>query len=360
MRVWIALALLASSWLWGLSYYEPGNWLTWGAVLIVGTLLLADGQWVRPGAARSRLALAMLLPAVWFLPWPHRAGPLAMFVGLALPLLPWPRRWPAAVGGGAVKAGAILLVQSLAMLSYAQFTARSHDLPGPLVKLVAGIARVLGAEAAVDGPYVVIPSVREVHRLAATWDLLFDPASFTFLLGGMVLIGLSAWQRMPAGRRWTAWIQAGRVFALATAAWLIVRAGLLVALLLHRSMRAELALPLTTMNQFLNPWVHLLALAGPVLLAWWLVRVPWGGPPEDIAEEAAGLEPPFERLDRMALALVLVGAGILAFLTGWDPVGSPKRGRVMVVERHSNWEPTTRAYTTESYGEDDSYTYGAI
>jgi hypothetical protein len=32
----------------------------------------------------------------------------------------------------------------------------------------------------------------------------------------------------------------------------------------------------------------------------------------------------------------------------------------MVVERHSTWEPTDRPYDTESYGEEASYTYGAI
>ena len=50
-------------------------------------------------------ATAMLLPAVWFLPWPYRAAPVWIVVGLALQRAPGPRRWPQALGWGAVQAG---------------------------------------------------------------------------------------------------------------------------------------------------------------------------------------------------------------------------------------------------------------
>ncbi len=135
--------------------------------------------------------------------------------------------------------------------------------------------------------------------------------------------------------------------------------GLLVPLLLHRSLRADLTVPLTTMNQFLSPWVYLAALADR---SCWPVVDPHalGKPdrrPRAVALRGRRLLP---RYDKMAWVLVLAGVALFTFIIEWDPVGRPKGGRVMVVERHSDWEPTTRPYDTESYGEDASYTYAAI
>lgn len=365
MRMWIALALLAGSWLWGLGYYQPANGPAWAAMVVLGTLLLTSTG-VLPGRFTTRRevwatpAIAMLLPAAWFLPWPYRAAPLLMIVGLTLECMPIPRRWPAAVGSGALAAGGVLLVQALAMLSYAFSTSRSHDLPGPLVWLVGAIVSLLGAEAAVDGPFIVIRSVREVYRLTGTWDLLVDPATFSFFLGGLALLAMVIQERAPAGQRWSLWMRASRLLAVGMLLWLPIRVGLLIALLLHRSMRAEMAVPLVTMNQWLSPWVALLALAGAVVLAWWLVRLPAATLPEapEAVAAASGSQP--ARRGWAAVAMVLSGAAILAFVIQWDPIGKPKGGRVMVVERHSTWEPTTRPYDTASYGEDASYTYAAI
>ena len=58
---------------------------------------------------------------------------------------------------------------------------------------------------------------------------------------------------------------------------------------------------------------------------------------------------------------LLVGVGV-AILVGaflWVPAGKARGGRVMVVERHSTWEPTTEPYGTEVYGEAGSYNYAA-
>jgi len=57
----------------------------------------------------------------------------------------------------------------------------------------------------------------------------------------------------------------------------------------------------------------------------------------------------------IALAVALFTAAIY-----WDPVGARHDGRVMVVERHSTWEPTTRAYDTTWFGESSGYNYAAI
>lgn len=370
MRMWIGLALLSVSWLLGQEYFVPAAYWAWLSVVVVGALLLAGAVERLPSAGQLGAASLLLLPAVLLLRWPERAGPLLILLGVGLATAAVPRRWIGRVGRGAVAAGVVLMAQALAMAGYAAQTARDHDLPGPLVWLLTGVAKLLGVEAAVDGPYVVLHSMRQPHRLAATWELLADPATLCFYLGGLVLLAMLCWSRLPAGRRWNAWIAGIRTLTLVIAAWLPVRAGLLIGLYLHRAIRYDPERPLHVMNQFFSPWVLLGLLAVPVLLAWRFVRVPDAEPeaepeaaPEAAADDAptpvdpsSGAEP--WRLPAAA-GLVFLGVAVLTAAVHYDPVGSPKSGRVMVVERHSEWEPTTRPYDTTWFGHDSGYNYAA-
>jgi hypothetical protein len=54
-----------------------------------------------------------------------------------------------------------------------------------------------------------------------------------------------------------------------------------------------------------------------------------------------------------------LGVAILVVAIHWEPVGQRKGGRVVFVERHSTWEPTTEPYGTTIYGEAGSYNYAA-
>jgi hypothetical protein len=361
IRTWAALALLAASWLAGLGYFEPVSWPAWALMVTAAALLLAEANprraagvvshasAVSPGGHAGKMlstaTFLALLPAAWFMPWPYKAAPLAIAAGLALAWLPIPRRWPASLGSGAIRAGLVLLVQSLAMLLYAGFTARWHDLPRPLAWLVSLIASTSGLDAALDQSTVAIYSLPGIHRFAATWELLVDPVSVCFLVGGLVLVGLAGWLR-----------KAG-VLALVVLLWLPLRTGLLLTLYMHRVLRGDAA---TAMNQFFNPWVHLLLAAGPVLLAWWFVRLPTRTGQVPSAEPDAVADARARKRLAAAAALVLGIVGLVTFGILWDPAGARKGGRVMVVERHSAWEPTSPHYDTARYGEDASYTYAAI
>ena len=375
MRVWIGVALLAVSWLLGQTYYYPAKYLAWPIVVVAGAVLLSgekvSGTFFPKGAqgAPQRrsltpfplIAMVLLVPAVWFAPWPLRAAPLLIIVGLALQLLPIPRRWPRPLGQGAVTAGVVMFGQALCLAVYASHTARSHELPWPLPDLLAGIACLLGMDATADGSTVVMHSVRQVHRLGATWGLLLDPATLCFFVGGLAMFGLTAWARLPGGRRWKAWIGGLRSLTLVVLAWLPIRAGLLMALYLHRVLRSDYELPLHVMNLFLSAWVHLLLLAGPVLLAWRFVHLPIADQPESVDQRGrfpAGR--PGSWHYPAAAVLVLLAAAVFTVAIRWDPVGRRKDRRVKVVERHSTWEPTTRPYDTKWFGHDSGYNYAAI
>jgi len=354
-RAWLGIALLAASWLFGLPYYHAENWAAWAALVLMGTLTLAGSAARLPGRTTSLVAIALLAPAVWLIPWPYRAAPLLLAIATASTVLPLLGRRLRSAAGGTAAAGAVLLAQGLAIAAYANLTARSHDLPAPLVQVVAGVARLLGVESAVDGAEVSLFTMRQVHRLAATWELLIDPVTLCFFVGGIVLLTPAVWSSLPAGKRARSLAKATGALAIVVAAWLPLRAALLMGLYLHRAMRTDYDAPLDLMNQFWNPWLLAALLAGPLALAWRFVR--W--PAATAAEPAPQAEA--RRVSRFAAAALAAAAGLaLVWAVYWDPVGERKPGRVLVDEQHSRWERTDRPFDTAWYGRLAGYNYYCI
>ncbi len=286
-RPWIGIALLGVSWLLGLDYYETASPWAQAVVLILGAWLLAAGERANPfrvtREAYPELTVAillLLLPVAWWTPWPYRLPPLAIIAGLVLERVPYGRRLLRPAAAALVTGGVILLAQAVALMLYAAVTARNHDLPGALVKLMAGLCPLAGIDAAADGPMLVVQSMRQSHRLAISWDMVFDPATLMFLVGGLVWITIDTGRLNLIRLRWAQWGWTLARFALIVAAWLPIRAIVLVALYLHRAevsawvlplhltAMSDLNPPLHVMNQFLSPWVLLVMLVPPILLAW--------------------------------------------------------------------------------------------
>ena len=183
-------------------------------------------------------------------------------------------RWLKAIATAAVASGVVLIVQGVALSLYIVGTARSHDAPWPIPQCLAAMMSLFGAESSVHGPYLVVQTMRQTHRLAATWDLAVDPLTLLFLVGGLTLLGVEAWQGIPPGRRGRAWRKAAAALAAIVVCWLPLRAAILIAVYLHRVERFPYDWPLHAMNHFFSPWIGLLLLAPPALLAWRLARFP--------------------------------------------------------------------------------------
>jgi hypothetical protein len=295
-----------------------------------------------------------------------------------------------------------MFVQALVLELYAAHTAYSHELPWPLPDLLAGVAALLGIDATVDGSNVVMHSMRQVHRLGATWELLLDPVTLLFFVGGLTMLAIRG-QRRHTERSshpergegssegseeilrstqdercyaWRDWIGDLWRLTLIVVAWLPVRAGLLMAVYLHRVVCSDPGRPLHAMNHFFSPWVLLSLLIVPVLLAWRFVR----GRQQRLAAAPSGTEvpspvlssqhlktPDIPSLDShhssfithhsLALAAVLIALAVALFTAAiyWCPCGGRKDGRVIVVERHSKWEPTTKPYDTKWFVEPELF-----
>ncbi len=431
VQPWIGIALLGISWLLGLDYYEMASPKAQAVVLILGAWMLAEGERANPvrrgwapvysreGAAGRREAypeltlaiLLLLLPVAWWTPWPYRLSPLAIIAGLVLervlrgtPLLRVGRRLLRPIAAAWVMGGVILLAQAVVLSSYAAVTARNHDLPGVLVKPLAALCWLAGIDAAADGPLLVVQSARQSHRLAVSWDMVFDPATLMFLAGGLVWITIDTGRVNSIRPRWAEWGRSMGCFALIVAAWLPVRAIVLLGIYLHCAAVSEWNQPLHVMNQFLSPWVLLVMLVPPILLAWRWVRLLGDAPlPAAAAEEGpkpgllrrsrrgAGAGPAAAKEDALraskkspsppaplpscrvrqagegsrgvnprprapifqpdtsgslsvkylaAAACCLFGTILVALGLQWEPIGTRKAGRVKIVEKHSPWSPS--------------------
>ncbi len=346
-RDWIGLALLSASWLFGLGYYHDPNGTIWAVLVLAGAGLLIGVDLRTPARIESIIAAVLLMPVLILVPWPWRAAVALLVTGLLLCAAPIPRHWPGRVGQAALAAGTILVLQAAGMLAYESVTARSHELPPPLAAMLYGVARAIGIPTALDGSTLALYSIRHTHRLGATWGLLLDPATFCFLVGGVVLICLHA-SRASLSRT------LARLLGLVgcVALWLPVRAAILIAVHMHRALQTEYNAPLALMGPFWNPWVLLGLLAGPVLLVWRFVSTP----PTAIQT----METP--RRSRRIACVVMVFVGVLLVTTGllWAPSGPRKPGRIWVDEHRSNWERTDRPYDPNWYGQESGYNYACI
>ena len=365
-RAWIGMALLSGSWLFGLSYYYPAQWLWWTVMVTAGTLLLIGPARRTEGRVTALVSIGLLLPAVVLLGWPYRLAPALIVAGLALTAVPLAAGWPRRLGSALSAAGVVLLVQSVAMFGYEAVTARWQDLPAPLPQLLGRIAQLMGSDVAVDGATLAMFSMREVHRVAATWGLLLDPLSLCFLVGGVAWIFLARVGQAPSDccpceRRD---VRAAVLFTIAMIVWLPLRAGLMTAIYMHRVLRTDYDAPLDLASQFWGPWMHLLLLAAPLLLAWRFARA-----------DTPGDEPPPPPAPRrgwkacIAPVLAFAAVGMLTVAIFWDPVGQRKGGRVLVDDYHSrlDWPSkdfdttrTDKPFDTTWYGHASGYNYASI
>ena len=397
-RIWLAVTLLAISWVMGTGYLFPVHVISWLIVVALGVLLMAGNHWRMPARRELCVSLALLAVPILLAPWQVRIAALLMAAGVLVELilnrragplsspLPEGAKWshgtvPVGLGRGAFVAGAVMLAQWPAMVIYAHETARSHALPPPLPWLMAALLRMLGVDAGADGAIIGLQASRQPLRFAATWEVLLDPATFCFFFGGLAVLGLIGYARLPRGTRTAAWVRSARWLALAVALWLPVRFGLIGTLLMHRTVRATWEWPLNAMDQMLSPWVLLVMLVPLALLCWRLVRVDAGNQSVDSRNRQAANDPNREargaspaakcpvgavcevthvRHYPAAIALAALAAVLATIAVRWVPVGSELGGRVMFVERHSDWEPTQRAYDTEWYGEPSGYNYAGV
>ena len=347
-RIWISLALFSGSWLFGLSYYQDAQWLIWTILISAGTILLLGIEIRRPTAFEAAIAAIMLLPVIKFAAWPYMLAPIFIFVGIIFFTIPIPRKWPQFLASALILAGSIFFVQSIAISSYIYVTSRSHELPHIFSYLIYIVTRITGIPSAFNGTNLAMYTQRINHELGTTWELFFDPATFVFLFGGLVIISFYRLKNRNIYKIFAS-------FLLSVSAWLFIRVALIIAIFMHRALRTEYESELSLVTQFWNPWLLLALLSGLVVIVIRFVPIPLNTKHINIV--------PTEHSRNKSIALIaltFLGSFILVLGLLLDISGQRKQERVVVVEYNSTWERTDRPFDTEWYGQDSGYNYACI
>ena len=308
IRLWIGTALLAGSWLLGLDYFYPASPWAWFATVAAAVVLLSKTDRTEAACRASQpsleaVALVLLLPVVWYASWPYRAAPLLIAAGTgAPPAADSAKRWADGLAHGAMTAGRGVVRSGAGVGAVRQPHRLVARFALAAARLLAGIASLLGIDATASGSSVVMHSMRQVHRLGATWELLLDPATLLFFVGGLTMLALqkgkdeggmrndeglgTTMRKWPVQqlhvshssfltssflRPWSAWIRGFRTLSLIVLCWLPLRAGLMMAVYLQRVLRSDPDRPLHAMNHFFSPWM-LLALLIPAGVAGMAIR----------------------------------------------------------------------------------------
>ena len=166
-RAFIAIALLACSWLPAVGYFHRADALATSVLIILAVALLIGAANWEINRPQSIFAAILSAIAVIFLPWPYKQIPLLAACGLAFLGLPIPVRWPRVLGSALISAAVILLAQSCALFAYTQFTARTHELPSFLAIPIVWFAQSIGIDSAYDGANVMLATMRLNHPLPA-------------------------------------------------------------------------------------------------------------------------------------------------------------------------------------------------
>lgn len=380
MLAWIGIALLAASWLFGLPFYHQPQWPSWAVLVVLGSALAVPPGGMRRAAPWQWLTAAVLLvPAVLLSAWPSRSafalGLVGSAAGLLGSLLPtrWDRTFAARglqrLGGSGVLAGSVLACQGLTLWLYQAITARSHELPPPLPRLIGAVAEYCGVATGVSQSNLTLFSMREHHRLGATWELFADPVSIAFMVGAVVLLVWRAWAWGRGRGAWRRLLREGLVLLLTMAVWLPLRSSLVIGLYLTSVLRTDYEAMPNSVHWLWDGWLHLALLVLPVLALWRLVPAlaPAAGPREDHAgapPASPAARPVPAWWSAGAVAAAFLAAGLLTLAVFWDPPGARRQGRVVIEEYHPDpeevWERCDKPYDTTWYGHMAGYNYYCI
>lgn len=416
-----AAGVLAGWWLFAVTVYFPPQpviavvlgagailLLTFGELSLTPRASVTDAdQEARTGnlaAPPSGLMLAGTLFTIStiILPWPYRVIPLLLAVGSFVVWF-WGHkaRWLWAAGRACLVAGVLLSVQAAWLFVYFFQTMRWRDLPESWVRAVVVALRVVGIDAGRTGSAIALIGSDRSIVVPATWELVLDPATVLAWLGGLVVLGWrllshpegpTAEGNQTADRTvsigWSRFRTAALLWTTAAVVFVPFRVALLLGWHLHRMALTPAQIPLAAGDVFVSPTVAMIfaltlviiGLAAVVWLPQWVrdtqvelssstegTKGPQadkeGSSPEHLAVFASALEEPWRwqwHTQGGAVAAAILGAAACVIAVLWDPPGRPTAGRVVMVERHSTWEPSDRPYDMEHFGHDPSYSYTLV
>ncbi|OQY59144.1 MAG: hypothetical protein B6245_08355, partial [Desulfobacteraceae bacterium 4572_88] len=279
-------------------------------------------------------ALVFVLPLLlmrFFVPYPYSLGALFILAGLIIGFAANKIRPLTAVSAGFLFTGLILLIQSVCIPIFYVLTSRYHEVR-LLNQLVCPFVRMFGLDVSMSEGIIYIPTFENLMAFPGTLEKTGLYLLFLMISGGGILFALFQrnWKKFAA-------------FAGICLSYAFVRYVLMIFVYAQAADAAVYWNPLAFTLSYL-PLAILLAAVLPV-----------GLPEKTLAFDLP--VPGFSAKNMRLTALFFIGIFLFVGTWGFDDPGERKQGRVLMDEKHSNWEWSTREFDTNWFGSQSTYNY---
>lgn len=344
--IWSGLFCLSFTWLFTLDLYTLERDAWWITLLVVGVLC-------NTAALRGKIVFnspdkkyaLLLIPLVLcflILPFPYHLGVILTAAGLLIlflcPLLPL----ISVLASGLIMSGVILTIQSPLGVLYTVFTSYSHNffwLDGILYRLFS----FFDLKVSYSQQVFYIQTIKDLYAFPTTWEKLALFPFITIGAGSIPLLFLFSQQTFK---------DTIKLF-LTGAAYLTVRYVFMILVFLYLMTFVKYKEEVCRIDIFWDVRVTLLTFLPFIYL---LTRII----PLKIKEGLQTLV--YEKLSfsshtRKGLVYFSLAFFFLGWVYGFQDPGKEKQGRVLLDEKHSGWEKSTRKMDTEWYGNESGYNF---
>ena len=333
--IWFGIVLLSGSWLFLTSVITPANNLNGLLFILAGCFCnIISVRKMHIGQIDNKyyfICLPIMICSL-FIPFPYNIGFLFILIGiLAIALRDYLKLF-SGIGIGFVVSGFILIIQTAVLPLFFKFSIvyRHLDFLTPFIFL---LLKILGLKCTWHQNSFFIQSVEEVFKFTPLVENLAVNLSLNLFLGTLIIVLLFVRHHRCK------WI----VFVITTSiVYLLIRfVGIII-----------LYLDFQFIDVFWNPWVCILSFVPLIFI--FVKYVPLVN--EDLIN--------FHRTTLLVttkecftIAGTIVSIFLLISSWGFHDPGMMKKGRIVIDERHSNWEWTTQEYDTRWFGEKSGYNY---
>ena len=354
MALWAAGFLVSMTWLYSVHVYRYAN--HWGTALlaIAGIAMFAAALRKRVDLSAASpwwgVLAAPLLVACIILPAPYCCGPVLLLLGVLLMLACRLVR-ASALAAALLVSGVILTLQSAVYPVYVNYAAKDPHVPF-LSAFIYPILKFLGLRTSLSDGTVFIQTMRDHWPFPTAWGSLGLFPLLQLCVAAAVLLAIFGGP--PAKGLRALWM------FLIGIGYMIARYVVMLLLFIYLMYYVGYFEEKVWMGIFWNRALTLVTFV-PLLLIF-AKAFPLRRTGERIAEglrlEALGSD----LLKRKAAAIACAVAGAFLFIgyVGYWSPGTVKKGRVLLDERHSDWEKSNRRYDTSWYGNESGYNYWSL
>jgi hypothetical protein len=344
--LWSGLLCLSFTWLFTLDLYTLERDAWWITLLVLGVLC-------NTAALRAKivfnsldkkysLLLIPLLLCFLILPFPYHVGIIMTGAGLLIlflcPLAPL----LSVLASGFIVSGVILIVQSPLGFLYTVFTSYSHNffwLDGILYRLFS----FFDLKVSYSEQVFYLQTIKDLYAFPTTWEKLSLFPLLAIFVGSTPLFYLCSQQKTKDTLKL---FFTGTVYLIARYVFMILVFLYLMTFVKYKEEVCRIDIfwdVRVTLLTFL-PLIYLLSRTIPFKIKEGLQVL--------VYEKLS-----FSSLTRNGLVYFSLAFFFLGWVYGFQDPGKEKQGRVLLDEKHSGWEKSTRKMDTEWYGNESGYNF---